>query len=132
MLASTVNVSDFVSVKLASTVNAFHLPSEKHLERISYDVWKTQMLCLIESHNLLHIIHSISDIREDGDRMTKKYDMLVGGWILGTISDQMVFYFREDHSAQSMWKILEYLYSQSPPQTSDEEGTYSINYHALV
>ncbi|MFS7917553.1 hypothetical protein Hanom_Chr03g00190391 [Helianthus anomalus] len=108
MLASNVNVSKFVLVKLSGPSN--------------YDVWKSQMLCLIESHNLLHIIHAEIRFPGDGDPMTQKYDKLVKGWIFDTMSDQVIKEFIDYDSVQYLWTELESTFT-----TSDTEGTSSIN-----
>ncbi|KAF5813003.1 hypothetical protein HanXRQr2_Chr03g0093121 [Helianthus annuus] len=104
MLASNVDVSDFVSVKLTN---------------YNYDVWKSQILCLIESHDLLHIIHAKARFPWDkGDPMTQAYDKLVRGWILNTITNYVLEDFHFYRSVQLLWRNLE-LRSAS--------GTYSIN-----
>ncbi|KAJ0800088.1 hypothetical protein HanPI659440_Chr03g0098981 [Helianthus annuus] len=103
ILASNVNVSKFVLVKLSGSSN--------------YDVWKSQMLCLIESHNLLHIIHAKVRFPGDGDPMTQKYDKLVKGWIFDTMSDQVIKEFVDYESVQYLWTELESTFT-----TSDTEG----------
>ncbi|KAJ0606792.1 putative ankyrin repeat-containing domain, PGG domain, ankyrin repeat-containing domain superfamily [Helianthus annuus] len=93
MLASNVDVSDFVSVKLTN---------------YNYDVWKSQILCLIESHDLLHIIHAKARFPWDkGDPMTQAYDKLVRGWILNTITNYVLEDFHFYRSVQLLWRNLE-------------------------
>ncbi|KAF5812988.1 hypothetical protein HanXRQr2_Chr03g0092961 [Helianthus annuus] len=98
MLASTVDVSDFVSVKLTNH---------------NYDVWKSQILSLIESHDLLHIIHAKARFPWDkGDPMTKTYDKLVRGWILGTLTNHLFFRgFQVYRPVQLLWRGLELRYA---------------------
>ncbi|KAJ0561481.1 hypothetical protein HanRHA438_Chr00c38g0856551 [Helianthus annuus] len=72
------------------------------------------MLCLITSHELLHIIHAEFRFPEDGDPMTQKYDNLVKGWILSTMSDQVHHMFRIYRSVQLLWRNLESYFTYQP------------------
>ncbi|KAI7738478.1 hypothetical protein M8C21_030392 [Ambrosia artemisiifolia] len=63
-MKSNVNIYDFVSVKLSG--------------RSNYNIRKDQMLRLLQSHSLLHIIDEEAPSQQDkDDSMTKKYDSLV-------------------------------------------------------
>ncbi|MFS7920880.1 hypothetical protein Hanom_Chr03g00230091 [Helianthus anomalus] len=107
MLASTVNISDFVSVKL--------------LGRRNYDVWKTQMLCLIESYDLLHTIHAKARFPWDkGDPMTQVYDKLVRGWILSTLTSYVHRNFQFYQSVQLLWRNLELKFTGGSSHETDD------------
>ncbi|KAI7748766.1 hypothetical protein M8C21_014988, partial [Ambrosia artemisiifolia] len=94
MLTSNVNVSNFVSVKLSG--------------RINYKIWKGQMICLIKSQELLHIIDAKYPFPGDkGVNMIAQYDQLVKGWIFGTMSDHVLHSFVNFDSARKLWKKLE-------------------------
>ncbi|MFS8019381.1 hypothetical protein Hanom_Chr15g01403161 [Helianthus anomalus] len=97
--ALNANLSNFVSEKLGY---------------YNYPTWKTEMLCLITSHELLHIIHAEFRFPEDGDPMTQKYDNLVKGWILSTMSDQVHHMFRIYRSVQLLWRNLESYFTYQP------------------
>ncbi|KAJ0800099.1 putative ankyrin repeat-containing domain, PGG domain, ankyrin repeat-containing domain superfamily [Helianthus annuus] len=108
--ASNVNVSNFVTEKLSGESN--------------YDTWKTEMLFLIGSHELLHIIHAQFRFPEDGDPMTQKYDNLVKGWILSTLNHQVRHEFRIYRSVQLMWRNLESTFTYQPDtDDTDTEDT---------
>ncbi|KAD6454893.1 hypothetical protein E3N88_09599 [Mikania micrantha] len=70
--------------------NPYPYPSHVTMKlsgRDTYDVWKTQMLCLFESHDMLRFIQlkTLDGYNED---LWKRSDALVKGWILGSLSDQ--------------------------------------------
>lgn len=106
--AAVVNVANFVSAKLKNKPN-------------NYKSWKAQMLCLIESQDLLGYIDgeiSPPPPPDDGKRNSKKYvawrrtDQLVKGWILGALSDKVVDSVVDtvvdlDMSARDVWFELE-------------------------
>ncbi|MFS7940315.1 hypothetical protein Hanom_Chr05g00462981 [Helianthus anomalus] len=104
MMASNVNVSNFVSVKLSG--------------RSSYDIWKAQMLCLIKSQALLHIIDAQYPFPEDkGVHMIAQYDQLVKGWIFGSFHEKLLKNFVDySGTARKVWMELE---------LREAEGTYS-------
>ncbi|XP_076908943.1 uncharacterized protein LOC143566039 [Bidens hawaiensis] len=90
---SNVNVSNFVTVKLSG--------------RSNHPIWKAQMLCLLKTQELLHIIEVEVRYPWYGGHMTEKYDNLVRGWILGTMNDQLLQAFSDYYSVQNFWKELE-------------------------
>ncbi|PWA38761.1 gag-polypeptide of LTR copia-type [Artemisia annua] len=77
LYASNANVSNFVSVKLSS--------------RSNYHLWKSQMLCLMKSHNMACIV---DDAYESPTASIKKnmdqYDSLLKGWIFGSASENVL------------------------------------------
>ncbi|KAJ0800108.1 hypothetical protein HanPI659440_Chr03g0099211 [Helianthus annuus] len=110
-LTSNVNVSNFVSVKLSG--------------RINYKIWKAQMLCLIKSQALLHIIDAEnSDPGSKGVHMIAQYDQLVKGWIFGTMGDHVLNNFVDFESAQEVWMELQ---SRFGLPIRNTKGRYSIN-----
>ncbi|XP_076911848.1 uncharacterized protein LOC143569953 [Bidens hawaiensis] len=110
---SNVNVSNFVSVKLSGYNN--------------HRIWKAQMMCLLESQELLHIIEvkarSLLSLDFCG-HITKKYDNLVKGWILGTMNDQLLKTFAGYDSVQLIWKKLES--KVFTPEIDTIDGTYAL------
>ncbi|KAL8209302.1 hypothetical protein R6Q57_006034 [Mikania cordata] len=75
--------------------------------RDTYDVWKTQMMCLLKSHD---VIHSNQLKTPDG-----RSDELVKGWNLGSLSDQVLKYLvnsfpNEDFTAKDAWDKLQTIY----------------------
>ncbi|GKD59542.1 carbonyl reductase [NADPH] 1-like protein, partial [Tanacetum coccineum] len=77
LYASNAHVSNFVSVKLSSDRN--------------YRLWKTQMLCLMQSHNMAGIVDS-AYARPSSSRkqIMDQYDSLLKGWIFGSVSKNVL------------------------------------------
>ncbi|XP_076918190.1 uncharacterized protein LOC143578507 [Bidens hawaiensis] len=101
---SNVNVSNFVSVTLSGHSN--------------YSIWKAQMMCLLESQELLYVIY----IRPNSDNPTSdKYDELVKGWIFGTMKDQLIKNFKGHLWLYFIWKELESMFD--PTKLFTKEGT---------
>ncbi|CAH1449151.1 unnamed protein product [Lactuca virosa] len=122
------NVPSFISLKLSG--------------RDEYRMWKTQMICLLESHGMLGFIDgtlvsprtssSVSWKEKVGDHQTqyklwRRSDALVKGWILGSLSKETLGYVLErlteklhqetdaadNFSAKDVWDELQIMYS--PP-----------------
>ncbi|GJZ51435.1 putative reverse transcriptase domain-containing protein [Tanacetum coccineum] len=77
MHASNANVFNFVSVNLSS--------------ESKYNIWKAQMLCLVESQKM----HCIVDSKYQGlgattEEIKKQYDSLLKGWIFGSLSEDVL------------------------------------------
>ncbi|KAJ0520243.1 putative ankyrin repeat-containing domain-containing protein [Helianthus annuus] len=71
---SHVSVQSFVTVKLS--------------DKCMYPLWKTQMLRLLESHDMLGFINESSMQVGDEQKLWNRSDALVHGWILGSLSEQ--------------------------------------------
>ncbi|KAI3670727.1 hypothetical protein L1987_87723 [Smallanthus sonchifolius] len=60
--------------------------------RETYDVWRTQMLCLLEGHDMLRFIHlralGKEKVGDNNHQLWRRSDALVKGWILGSLSEQ--------------------------------------------
>ncbi|GJZ28771.1 hypothetical protein Tco_0573418 [Tanacetum coccineum] len=109
LYASNVNVSNFVSVKLSG--------------ELKYHVWKTQMLCLMESQKMRGIV----DAKFDGPGATsveimKQYDSLLRGWILGSLSEDVLSTVVDLKSAKLVWKKLKSIYD---PEISPQQDLAS-------
>ncbi|XP_076883475.1 uncharacterized protein LOC143532268 [Bidens hawaiensis] len=74
------------------------------------------MTCLLHSQELAHILEVKARHTRDGGHMTKKYDSLVLGWILGTMNDQLLETFTCYSSVQLLWSRLESKYNS--PETN--------------
>ncbi|XP_021992207.2 uncharacterized protein LOC110889025 [Helianthus annuus] len=100
----TVNVANFVSVRLSG--------------QDKYMLWRTQMLCLIEGHEMLGFINGIPPEAE-----TEKYqwwrrsDALIRGWILGSLSEDVLNTTIGLKTAKDIWLHLENSYGTLPPQS---------------
>ncbi|KAI7738479.1 hypothetical protein M8C21_030393, partial [Ambrosia artemisiifolia] len=116
MEASNVNVSNFVSVNLSNDSN--------------YSIWRAQMLYLLESHSLLHIITDIHGFEK------VKYHKLVNGWILRTMNDELLKefpaedYIYIDYSANYLWEELESRFTKgySRPEPIVSASTQDLKY----
>nr|XP_010321575.1 uncharacterized protein LOC101250994 isoform X3 [Solanum lycopersicum] len=120
---STVNVANFVSIKLCGKSN--------------YIPWKTQIVCLLQSHDLFGFVDgtirfpllTIAPGDGDGDDdepeeeeemgidedylQRKRSDGFVKGWIFGSLSDELLQdkAVHKLDSAREIWLVLEELYS---------------------
>ncbi|KAK9075765.1 hypothetical protein SSX86_004094 [Deinandra increscens subsp. villosa] len=96
---SHVFVPSFLTVKLSG--------------RDKYNVWKTQILCLLESHDMLAFILP-SETTSVSLKGWRRSDALVKGWILGSLSEQALLYVAFDnYTAKDIWDKLKIIYG--PP-----------------
>ncbi|CAI9267766.1 unnamed protein product [Lactuca saligna] len=104
----TANVANFVSVKLSG--------HEK------YQLWKTQMLCLIEGHGMLGFIDGTleppPETKPDNAQWWRRSDALLRGWILGSLSDDVLSSIIGLKTAKDVWVNLESSYGSLTPQSS--------------
>ncbi|KAJ9551263.1 hypothetical protein OSB04_015308 [Centaurea solstitialis] len=107
---SHVFAPNFVTVKLS--------------DRDEYDMWKTQMLCLLKSHGMLAFINN-NFIPTGGDeKFWRRSDALVKGWILGSLSKEaslcllhgFVSVADDLITAKQMWDKLTEMYTYTPQQ----------------
>ncbi|KAJ0687627.1 putative ankyrin repeat-containing domain, PGG domain, retrotransposon Copia-like protein [Helianthus annuus] len=103
----TVNVANFISVKLSGHTN--------------YPLWRTQMLCLIEGHDLLGFIDGTLD--PPPETSPEKYhwwrrsDALVRGWMLGFLTEDILTGTIGFKTARTIWMHLEASYGELTSQT---------------
>ncbi|GFP89174.1 ankyrin repeat ph and sec7 domain containing protein secg [Phtheirospermum japonicum] len=138
---STVNVANFVSSKLSGDKNSSN-----------YFQWKQQILCLIESQDLLRFIDGTipppqpppkvpSD--DDGSYINNvvwRTDRVVKGWILGALADNVLKNVANFTTARDVWFELEKIFTSTgavtaPPQTQvveDEWRDYLPLYRATL
>ncbi|CAH1436293.1 unnamed protein product [Lactuca virosa] len=114
----------------------FYTPSFVTLKlsgRDEYEIWKTQMLCLLESHGK----EKVGD-HQTHHKLWRRSDALVKGWILGALSKQTLTYvvdrlkekvYQErnaaDFCAKEVWDELETMYAPAvvPPELLVVEDT---------
>lgn len=106
--------------------------------RDMYGLWETQMLCLLESHDMLGFINGefVSPDHDYGEGKKKKKkvgdnkawrrsDAFVKGWILGSLSEQTLSYVLNRlrpqsnpayFTAKDVWNILHCHYDHLPFQ----------------
>lgn len=94
---STLNISNFVTIKLSSSSN--------------YSLWKAQIICLLESQELISFIDGTSLVQLD--LKWKRSDRLVKAWILGSLDEEMLQYVVEKVSARDVWLKLEEICSHN-------------------
>ncbi|KAK6152015.1 hypothetical protein DH2020_014650 [Rehmannia glutinosa] len=143
MNLSLVNVNNFVSSKLSGDKQSNN-----------YSSWKQQMLCLIESQDLLRFVDGtipppqpplITTTTDDGKTASsKEYVMwrterLIKGWILGALDDTVLKTVANFASARDVWLELEKNFSEPkpavadvPPQTQEEWHNYLPLYRATL
>ena len=104
----TANVANFVSVKLSG--------HEK------YPLWKTQMLCLIEGHDMLGFIDGTleppPDTNPDAAQWWRRSDALLRGWILGSLSNDILTNIIGLKTVKDVWVKLESSYNSPTPEFS--------------
>ncbi|KAI3447210.1 hypothetical protein Pfo_003875 [Paulownia fortunei] len=119
---STVNVANFVTVK----------PWPQDKERTNFNIWKEQMLCLVEGQGLLGFIdgeileplppENAITVPEGGSRtmenvkyereLWRRTDRLVKGWILGSIGNDALGAVWELETSREVWIELEKIFNQ--------------------
>ncbi|XP_076907108.1 uncharacterized protein LOC143563460 [Bidens hawaiensis] len=109
---SHVNVANFVSIKLSGENN--------------YATWRAQMLCLLDSHDMLGFIDgTLEEPRETSSskatieniiaflsmyREWRRSDTLVKGWIFGSLSEDVLRAVADLNLARQVWNKLEGAY----------------------
>ncbi|KAD4179782.1 hypothetical protein E3N88_28373 [Mikania micrantha] len=105
LYASNANVSNFVSVRLSGDVN--------------YHLWKTQMLCLLDAHDMRGLLDHSQTPTDSLPKMQKKYDSLLRGWIFGSLSEDVLSIVVDKPSAGIVWEKLERCFGSC--KTSDQQ-----------
>ncbi|KAI3701584.1 hypothetical protein L6452_26770 [Arctium lappa] len=105
LCASNTNVSNFVSVKLSSNQN--------------YHIWSTQMLCLMETHDMRGLVDAAFDgPRASTPKMRKQYNSLLKGWIFGSVCQGVLGTVVNFESAKDVWNHLKLIFA---PSVSDRQ-----------
>ncbi|KAH6757813.1 hypothetical protein C2S52_023278 [Perilla frutescens var. hirtella] len=119
---STVNVANFVTVKPCLDE-----------ERINFKIWKEQMLCLLESQDMLGFVNGwiiqppVRDIDDDGDddeqkKQWRRTDRLVKGWILGSIGKDALHAVWEKQTARDVWLELDNIFNKQDSAHQSSAG----------
>ncbi|CAI9293501.1 unnamed protein product [Lactuca saligna] len=108
LYASIANISNFVSVKLSSDGN--------------YHLWKTQMLCLMNSHNMVGLVdHTIVGPRIQSNLILGQYNSLLKGWIFASVNENVLDAVVDLKSAKEVWDKLKSFYDST---TGPHQGIY--------
>ncbi|KAJ9558173.1 hypothetical protein OSB04_012787 [Centaurea solstitialis] len=104
---SHVNAASFLSIKLSGVTN--------------YRPWQEQMMCLVESHDMLCFINGTLEKPHENNidhskkkaknKEWKRSDTLVKGWIFGSLSEDVMDVVVGLHTACDVWKKLKTTYS---------------------
>nr|GEY24959.1 ankyrin repeat-containing protein [Tanacetum cinerariifolium] len=93
MHAANVNVSKFVSVKLSGQSN--------------YHIWKAQMLSLLDKLMIRDIVENRQNwLKSKSEDFVKKYDILLKGWILGSLNEEVLRHVDYSDCAHCIWVTL--------------------------
>ncbi|KAL4564138.1 hypothetical protein LXL04_028190 [Taraxacum kok-saghyz] len=111
LYASIANVSNFVSVKLASDRN--------------YHLWKTQMLCLMKTHNMVGLVDDtiVGPTASTNEIIMDQYDSLLKGWIFGSVTENVLAAVVDLVSAKDVWDNLKSFYDATISSQQDPAGT---------
>ncbi|KAG6425962.1 hypothetical protein SASPL_110173 [Salvia splendens] len=115
------NVASFVSVKLGRDVN----------NRYNYETWSEQMLCLLQSQDLMEFIDDTPPPPENRDGAWRRNDWLIKGWILGALSDEVIKTVVKLRCARAMWLKLKYNFSETrlpPPSPPPPPPFATVSY----
>ncbi|GKA55344.1 ankyrin repeat-containing protein NPR4-like protein [Tanacetum coccineum] len=126
---SHVCAPNFVTVKLSG--------------RDMFGMWKTQMLCLLESSGMLSFIYERSPSQNSNHVLWRRSDALVKGWILGSLSEQTLRYVvnllntsSADFTAKDIWDKLQNIYGPTLLQHAvageEEEETITIEAESII
>ncbi|KAL0411391.1 UNVERIFIED_CONTAM: hypothetical protein Slati_3728800 [Sesamum latifolium] len=139
MAFSTVNVANFVSTKLwfeKTTTN--------------YRVWKEQMVCLIGSEGLLGFVDGTTErppeiVADAADGTTwenpdydlwRRSDMLVKGWILCSLNDDVVYTVLGLETSRDVWVELQnkfrHISDLHPPQYGPGKTLFSFQLFLFI
>lgn len=94
----------------------------------NYILWKAQIVCLVESQDLVGVIDgaitSPSETCADYAQW-KRTDSLVKGWILGSLTEQLLPYVVHKVTARDVWLKLDRI--SNPPQSQEAvEEDYNL------
>ncbi|KAL4564114.1 hypothetical protein LXL04_028166 [Taraxacum kok-saghyz] len=113
LCASNTSVCNFVSVKLSSERN--------------YHLWKTQMLCLMKSHNMVGLVDdTVFGPRVSSMEMKFQYDNLLKGWIFGSVSENVLDAVVDLFSAKDVWDKLNSFYDVTTTPQQDRNFFWGI------
>ncbi|GKF40872.1 hypothetical protein Tco_0124214 [Tanacetum coccineum] len=97
-----------------------HLSSDRN-----YFLWKTQMLCLMKSHNMGGIVDdSLVNPKTSSQEIMDQYDSLLVGWIFGSASENVLDAVVNLASAKDVWDQLKSFYDTT---VSHQQGISNIN-----
>ncbi|PWA92251.1 ankyrin repeat-containing domain, PGG domain, Gag-polypeptide of LTR copia-type [Artemisia annua] len=127
----------YPTLNFATNIVALKLSSKNE-----YNVWNTQMLCLLSSHDMLGFIDGQFPSPSDANGKTKVEDMkawirsdsLVKGWILGSLSKQTAMsvvnrltflHKKAEFTAKDVWDELQRSYGPSTLEHATAEDAKS-------
>lgn len=113
---SAVNVGNFVTVK----------PCLEGDDTSNFKIWKEQMLCLLESQDVVGFVDGrIISPPSDDQKLWSRTDRLVKGWILGSIGRDAVDAVWEKKTARDVWTELDNVFSRKEAAVADNQITTS-------
>ncbi|XP_076952720.1 uncharacterized protein LOC143626542 [Bidens hawaiensis] len=96
--------------------------------RDTYGVWKTQLLCLLESHDMLDFITHEDKASDHNHKLWRRSDALVKGWILGSLSQQPLKFVVKTNTnvtSKDVWDKLQTIYDPPAPL---QDATVAADY----
>lgn len=116
----SVNVANFVTVRPSS---------EGDDETNVFEDWKEQMICLLESRDVMGFVNGeiVAPEKQEIEhyKLWRRTDRLVKGWILGTVGTDLLHQLRGSETARDVWlQLLENIFKQEEEKKvgEGEEG----------
>ncbi|XP_042002582.1 uncharacterized protein LOC121751850 isoform X3 [Salvia splendens] len=114
----SVNVANFVTVR----------PSSEGDDKTNeFKDWKEQMICLLESQDVMGFVNGeiVAPEKQEIEqyKLWRRTDRLVKGWILGSIGTDVLHQLRGSETARDVWlQLLENIFKQEEEEAEEEEG----------
>lgn len=111
------NVANFVTVK----------PCVEGEERRNFKIWKEQMLCLLESQDLLGFVNGeLLPAWKNAHNQRRRTDRLVKGWILGSVGKDVLERVWEKQTARDVWLELESIFREKEDDHQNQNSSKSL------
>ncbi|XP_042001676.1 protein ACCELERATED CELL DEATH 6-like [Salvia splendens] len=114
----SVNVANFVTVR----------PSSEGDDKTNeFKDWKEQMICLLESQDVMGFVNGeiVAPEKQEIEqyKLWRRTDRLVKGWILGSIGTAVLHQLRGSETARDVWlQLLDNIFKQEEAEAEEAEA----------